>query len=311
MIGGAAGDMLLAAFLDAGLDRGTLERALRGVVADGWTLDPRRVVKRGIAATYAGLVVPGEDGDEHHHHHATVVRTRHGSFAPHTHIQTRGHASGTRALRATFSRSSKAARSRRVRSNARARGIAAWRKRKRAFTDRPSPTGCVSTKSDKSMRSSMWLARASRSTCWASTTCTVQRGRWATARAVMAHGVYPNPGARGATLDLLRGAPLRATDVEAELVTVTGAAILSTLVATPGERPNMTVGAIGYGAGRRDFHIPNVVRIMIGERTEAAGGATGTGTRSMCSRRTSTTCRRSTTSWPRNGCSRPARSTRG
>ncbi len=69
MIGGAAGDMLLAAFLDAGLDRDALERALRGVVADGWTLAPRRVVKRGIAATYAGLVVPGEDGDDEHHHH--------------------------------------------------------------------------------------------------------------------------------------------------------------------------------------------------------------------------------------------------
>src|SRR5947209_10784902 len=69
MIGGAAGDMLLAAFLDAGLDREALERALRGVVAGGWALEPRRVTKRGIAATYAGLTVPGEDGDEQHHHH--------------------------------------------------------------------------------------------------------------------------------------------------------------------------------------------------------------------------------------------------
>ena len=59
MIGGAAGDMLLAAFLDAGLDRDALERALRGVVADGWTLEPRRVIKRGIAATYAGPRRPG------------------------------------------------------------------------------------------------------------------------------------------------------------------------------------------------------------------------------------------------------------
>src|SRR5947209_14682733 len=72
MVGGAAGDMLLAAFLDAGLDRAALERALRSVVPDGWTLEPCRVVKRGIAATYAGLTVPGEDGDaaHHHHHHA-------------------------------------------------------------------------------------------------------------------------------------------------------------------------------------------------------------------------------------------------
>ncbi|HWT05110.1 MAG TPA: nickel insertion protein, partial [Xanthomonadales bacterium] len=79
MIGGAAGDMLLAAFLDAGLDRDALERALRGVVAGGWTLAPRRVTKRGIAATYAGLVVPGEDGDERHHHHDDHHDYAHGS----------------------------------------------------------------------------------------------------------------------------------------------------------------------------------------------------------------------------------------
>ena len=89
MIGGAAGDMLLAAFLDAGLDREALERALRSVVPDGWTLAPTRVRKRGIAATFAGLVVPGEDGDTEHHHH-----DHDDAHDAHDH----GHDAGTRTL---------------------------------------------------------------------------------------------------------------------------------------------------------------------------------------------------------------------
>src|ERR1700676_2849508 len=79
MIGGAAGDMLLAAFLDAGLDREALERALRSIVPDGWTLEPARVRKCGIAATFAGLVVPGEDGDAEHHHHDSDRDHAHGA----------------------------------------------------------------------------------------------------------------------------------------------------------------------------------------------------------------------------------------
>jgi hypothetical protein len=77
-----------------------------------------------------------------------------------------------------------------------------------------------------------------------------------------AHGTFVNPGP--ASLDLMRGFALRALDVEAELVTVTGAAILTTL-ATPGPPPDMTLERIGYGAGRKTFAFPNVVRVTIGE----------------------------------------------
>jgi hypothetical protein len=78
----------------------------------------------------------------------------------------------------------------------------------------------------------------------------------------MSHGAYPNPAP--ATMELLRGAPVHAVDVEAELVTPTAAAILSTLVERPGQRVDMSVERIGYGAGRRDLVIPNVVRVIAG-----------------------------------------------
>jgi uncharacterized protein (TIGR00299 family) protein len=80
------------------------------------------------------------------------------------------------------------------------------------------------------------------------------------------HGRIPVPGP--GTTELLRGFPVVDTGVRAELVTPTGAAILTTL-GRPGF-PAMTVGAVGYGAGTRDFpETPNVLRCLVGEAEPA------------------------------------------
>ena len=82
-----------------------------------------------------------------------------------------------------------------------------------------------------------------------------------------AHGVFPLPAP--ATAEILRGIPWRKLDIEGELVTPTGAAIIREIAAGFGPLPAMTVESIGYGAGKSDFGIPNALRVMIGE--EAAG----------------------------------------
>ena len=83
-----------------------------------------------------------------------------------------------------------------------------------------------------------------------------------------AHGRIPIPGP--GTAELLRGFPIVDTDVRAELVTPTGAAILTTLAAGAGRMPAMTVSAVGYGAGTRDFaRSPNVIRCFVGEASAA------------------------------------------
>jgi uncharacterized protein (TIGR00299 family) protein len=77
------------------------------------------------------------------------------------------------------------------------------------------------------------------------------------------HGPLPIPGP--ATLDLLRGIPVRGIDVESETVTPTGAAIVSVLGKSFGAQPGMTMEAIGYGAGTKDFSDrPNLFRLVIG-----------------------------------------------
>jgi uncharacterized protein (TIGR00299 family) protein len=94
----------------------------------------------------------------------------------------------------------------------------------------------------------------------------------------IAHGRCSIPAP--ATGELLRGVPLAAFDVEGELTTPTGAAIVAALVDQFGPLPAMTVERIGYGAGQKDFQHPNLLRLLVG--TDAAN-------RTACSKRTSTT----------------------
>lgn len=79
----------------------------------------------------------------------------------------------------------------------------------------------------------------------------------------MAHGNFPVP--PPAVAELLKNAPIYSTEITGELVTPTGAAIISTLVKEYGAIPEMTVEKVGYGAGTREYKdFPNVLRLMLG-----------------------------------------------
>jgi uncharacterized protein (TIGR00299 family) protein len=83
------------------------------------------------------------------------------------------------------------------------------------------------------------------------------------------HGSLPVPAP--ATAELLQGIPMYSSGVEAELVTPTGAVLVSTLATGFGAMPPMKVERIGYGAGEREVPgQPNVARLFLGERLEAA-----------------------------------------
>jgi uncharacterized protein (TIGR00299 family) protein len=80
----------------------------------------------------------------------------------------------------------------------------------------------------------------------------------------MAHGRFPVP--PPAVVELLQDVPTYATDIQGELLTPTGAAIISTVCESYGAMPAMSVRATGYGAGKRAYErFPNVLRVMIGE----------------------------------------------
>jgi uncharacterized protein (TIGR00299 family) protein len=89
---------------------------------------------------------------------------------------------------------------------------------------------------------------------------------------VCAHGTFPVPAP--ATARLLEGVPVYAGEVAAELVTPTGALIVTDYAASFDRLPMMRVASIGYGAGDRDFaRNPNVLRILVGEADSAAAAA--------------------------------------
>ena len=88
-----------------------------------------------------------------------------------------------------------------------------------------------------------------------------------TGRIKIAHGEVNVPAP--ATAELLRGIPLAASSVEAELTTPTGAAIVATLASEFGPVPAMKIQHIGYGAGQRDLpQQANILRLLVGETTE-------------------------------------------
>jgi pyridinium-3,5-bisthiocarboxylic acid mononucleotide nickel chelatase len=79
-----------------------------------------------------------------------------------------------------------------------------------------------------------------------------------------AHGTFPIPAP--ATLELLKGAPVYSGEIQKELVTPTGAAIVSVIASKFSQFPKMKIEKTGYGAGTRDFQgVPNVLRLSVGQ----------------------------------------------
>ncbi len=77
------------------------------------------------------------------------------------------------------------------------------------------------------------------------------------------HGIIPSPAP--VTLEILQGVPIYGTGIEGELVTPTGAALISTLAEVFTSLPELTVNKIGYGSGKIVMGHPNLLRLILGE----------------------------------------------
>ncbi|MBN2098847.1 MAG: nickel pincer cofactor biosynthesis protein LarC [Dehalococcoidia bacterium] len=82
------------------------------------------------------------------------------------------------------------------------------------------------------------------------------------------HGWLPVPAP--ITVELLRGVPAYTGEAKGELTTPTGAAIATGIAAGFGDMPLMRVEGVGYGAGKMDPEVPNLLRILVGERVGTA-----------------------------------------
>jgi uncharacterized protein (TIGR00299 family) protein len=89
------------------------------------------------------------------------------------------------------------------------------------------------------------------------------------------HGLLPNPSP--AVVDLLKDAPVIGLDINTELTTPTGAALLAGLCAGYGPLPPMRLVGSGFGAGTKELgSLPNLVQIAVGEATSAGAGGAAT-----------------------------------
>jgi pyridinium-3,5-bisthiocarboxylic acid mononucleotide nickel chelatase len=270
-IGGISGDMTLAALIAAGADVEQLREGLRTLGLTGWELLVSDVTRQGIAATDVEVRVEGTSGRQartrsHAHDHAPGVSHSHDhGHADHAH-GTSGHAPADHAnqprhLAEIVRRIDGSA----LPSVVKERAVAVFTRLGEVEAKMHGTTidqvhfhevGAVDSIVDiVGSVFALHLLGVERIVC-----SSLPTGH-GFVRA--AHGFLPVPAP--ATLELLKGAPLRPVEIEGEMVTPTGAALMSTLAAAFGPMPAMRVRAIGYGAGKKEFSIPNLLRVSIGE----------------------------------------------
>lgn len=266
---GASGDMILGALLDAGVDLDAVQRELQKLEISGYELKRERVTRRGIAATrFQVLLEGGADPDAPPRHGAGHVRghehdyDHHGDHGPH------GHHAPARPLRKILDLIDRSALAGPVKALSRRIFERLGEAEARVHGVSPADVhlhevGAVDAIVDI-CGAAVALHLLGMPECHASP-LHVGQGFVETA-----HGRYPVPAP--ATAYLIEGVPSYATDVEGELLTPTGAAVLTTVCRAFGPRPPMRIRATGYGAGKHDRVIPNVLRVHLGDPVTAEFG---------------------------------------
>jgi uncharacterized protein (TIGR00299 family) protein len=234
---GIAGDMALGSLIDAGADIDEVRSLLGRLPVAGWALEAEPVLRAGVAATQVHVRAQ-EDG---------VIRTY-------------AHISGI---------VDEARLPDRVRDRAQAVFAAMAEVEGRLHRRDPGQVhfhelGGVDAIVDV-VGTCAALELLAVDDVWASAVAT------GTGMVRTAHGMLPNPAP--AVVGLLRGAPTYGRDVNVELVTPTGAAILAALAVGYGPLPAMTIAATGFGAGSRDLDgLPNTTQVVLGEAADEGSG---------------------------------------
>ena len=227
---GASGDMILGAMVAAGVDPNFLKQQLSQIPVAGFSVDFEIVNRSGLSATYARV----ETAPEHSHRHLADIEQ----------IIQRSDLSGSVKQRAVqiFTRLAEA--EARVHNEPIDRVHFHEVGALDAIVDVVGAAICFEfLKIDRFVCSPLHVGSGM-----------VQ----------MAHGRFPIP--PPAVAELLKGVPFYAGDIKGELLTPTGAAIITTVCSEYGPVPQITIESMGYGAGTREYpDFPNVLRVFVGE----------------------------------------------
>lgn len=255
--------MLLGALVDLGLPLEALRAELLKLPLRGYALESHRVHRSGLHATKVDVVIEGQPPDRHDHGHDHF----HGEHAhDHAHAQDHDHAEpqrGVGEITELLNRSS-------LDSEVKARAAELfWRLAEAEASvhgTRPESVhfhevGAIDSIVDVvgGVFGLRWL-RADR---FVSSPLNVGTGT-----VTMSHGTFPVP--PPATARLVKGVPVYGAG-EGELLTPTGALLVTSFASSYGPLPLFRPEGIGHGAGTRDTHgRPNVLRLIVGEEDTAS-----------------------------------------
>jgi pyridinium-3,5-bisthiocarboxylic acid mononucleotide nickel chelatase len=236
---GAAGDMIVGALIDAGADFESLNKALNSLGVDGYTLSSEKINKHGTMATKFDVHLDEQHHHPHRHLRHVVEIIEAGDLSP----------AVKAASLETFRRIAEA--------EAEVHGTTIEKVHFHEVGAVDSIIDIVGThlaleqlNVDRIVSSPLHVGAG-----------TVE----------CAHGIMPVPAP--ATALLLRGVPNYGGDVQGELVTPTGAALIAQLAESFGPMPLMNTSAIGCGSGTKDIpDRPNIIRVMLGESEEQETG---------------------------------------
>jgi uncharacterized protein (TIGR00299 family) protein len=250
--------MLLGALLDAGLPLDALRAAL-GELGTGHEVRATRVLRAGVSAIHVDVRAIGHSGS-HHHHHGQSHGHGHDHHHPHD-----GHDHRSLAEIADVIEHSS------LSPAGKARAIGLFRRIAEAEAAiHQMPVEQVHLHEVGAPDSIIDIVGAVFALEWFGVDDIVSSPLNVGGGTVqIAHGAFPVPAP--ATLRLLDGAPVYSTGTHGELVTPTGALLVTGSARAYGPLPAMTVQRIGYGAGTRDREgVPNVLRVVVGERVDVA-----------------------------------------
>ncbi|HEX7795662.1 MAG TPA: nickel pincer cofactor biosynthesis protein LarC [Vicinamibacterales bacterium] len=281
---GISGDMVLGAFLDAGLPFDDLKRALGSLAMPGYDITAERVLRAGVSATKFSVHEHRHPAHENEHEHAHSHEHGHGHDHGHDHNHTHNHDhhghehehghehhdhaehhEAHRTLPEIFALIDQSALS----ASGRDRAKQLFHRLAEAEAAvHHTPIERVHLHEVGALDSIIDIVGA------------VYALEWAGAERIVcsplnvgggmvesAHGLFPVPAP--ATLRLLGNAPVYGGVVQKELVTPTGALIATSYAASFGPVPPLAIEHVGYGAGTRDnAQTPNVLRILIGKAAD-------------------------------------------
>jgi hypothetical protein len=236
---GASGDMIIGALLDAGLTIDCLREEIAKLGLSHYTLDVEKVVKRGIGGSKACIRI---DDHHHGHHHRRL-----------SHIREMIDKSD---LQDSVKEKSIAVFNRLAEAEARVHRTTV---EEIHFHEVGAMDSIIDVVGAVIGMTALGIQKIY---------CSPLHVGCGTIKC--AHGTLPVPAP--ATAELIKNKPVYSTGIEGELLTPTGAAILSTLASAFGAMPALTIRQIGYGAGTADPDIPNLLRVIIGDISNGNGG---------------------------------------